>query len=62
LVTDVTSPVKPATLRTMLEAVDWTPVTIDAAKAAPGSVGNWTPRPDVPRDRDGDFVAPTVAG
>jgi hypothetical protein len=42
--------VKPVTLLTMLEAVDWTPVTIDAAKAAPGSVGSWTPRPDGVRE------------
>jgi hypothetical protein len=40
LVTFVTPPVKPVTLRTMLLAVDWTPRTMFAAKAEPGSEGS----------------------
>ena len=42
MVTFVTPPVKPATLRTMPPAVFWTPRTIEAAKAAPGKVGRLT--------------------
>ena len=45
LVTWVTPLVNPVTLRTMPPAVDSTPRTIVAAKAAPGSVGNCTLRP-----------------
>ena len=41
-VTRVTPLVKPVTFLTMRLAVPWTPFTIVAAKAAPGSVGNWT--------------------
>jgi len=41
-VTFVTPPVKSVTFLTMRPAVVWTPFTIVAAKAAPGSVGNWT--------------------
>jgi len=42
LVTSLTPPVKPVTFLTMRLAVPSIPRTIVAAKAAPGSVGNWT--------------------
>lgn len=42
LVDWVTPPVKPVMLLTMRPAVFWTPFTIEAAKAAPGSVGSCT--------------------
>ena len=45
LVTCVTPLVNPVTFLTMRLDVPWTPLTIEAAKAAPGSVGRLT-RPD----------------
>ena len=41
----VTPLVNPTTFVTRLEAVFWTPVTIDAAKSDPGKVGRVTLRP-----------------
>jgi hypothetical protein len=45
LVTCVTPLVKPVTFLTMRLDVPWIPLTIEAAKAAPGNVGRLT-RPD----------------